>query len=764
MKHFFWLIVFLWVANLATAQIPQTISWQGILQDSEGELLDGNYDLTVKIYDVATGGTALWSETHNGLSITDGLVNLMLGSINDLNVSFDSQYWLEITIGEGTPLSRTMLTSVPYAMYAKNAPTTLEGTPLILKDSLGNVRMKFDPDAGSFEMLDNDTVWYSVVVNSPPVTTTIIDNNNFKVHEENGNKEMYYTKDANGDYYKNKEVSGPMSTDNEYQEYLFKEIHFDAEGNEVKVIERIHDEYGGLQRENTYKNGKLVKEWNGFTFTDNSSSEEIESVKTNFYSEDGSDQTASHTTENISKTENTGENGTSTLQQENQYQGDILHSESIKSFDPTTGRTINEESKYNPTTGNIESRNIRESWEDRSPDGLTTTSNLKETEIKYDAEGVEIMRVERLVEDMIDVSVKTFVNGELVKQEGYENLFENGVYSSSSFEENITRDEDGNEIRNDKTETLTYKSNQNNKKTTTRYTYKYLDNNLQSENKRTQSVYTPDGSKTIQEQQIEKIDWNDIVERNKIVSIPADGSPVTENVTETTYDENRVVQVRTNTKKENGEVIEKSVAKNKPGTSYATQREKTIYSTDENGKKIEKTQYNDESGLPLLETTTEIDKENMEVTTKIEDSEGNTSEVVQNAEGIKVKDGKISAQGEKMFIIDHPTDDTKYLQHASMESNEVLNTYTGNVFTDDDGYATVTLPDYFSLINSGANIRYQLTIIGNTFARAIVYSEIDDNEFIIKTDEPNIKVSWQVIAKRNDQYMLYNPFYDVIDK
>jgi hypothetical protein len=97
-----------------------------------------------------------------------------------------------------------------------------------------------------------------------------------------------------------------------------------------------------------------------------------------------------------------------------------------------------------------------------------------------------------------------------------------------------------------------------------------------------------------------------------------------------------------------------------------------------------------------------------------------------------------------------------------MESNEVLNVYSCNVTTDDDGFATVTLPDYFDEINT--DFSYVLTVVGTTFARAIIYSEIEDNEFQIITDESNIKVSWQVIAKRNDQYLQDNPFNDVLDK
>ncbi len=125
--------------------------------------------------------------------------------------------------------------------------------------------------------------------------------------------------------------------------------------------------------------------------------------------------------------------------------------------------------------------------------------------------------------------------------------------------------------------------------------------------------------------------------------------------------------------------------------------------------------------------------------------------------------GMLNVTGTKLFRIDHPADTSKYLQHAAIESNEVLNQYSGNVITDAGGLATVTLPDYFHLVN--IDFRYQLTVMGASFAHAIIFSEIDaNNQFVIKTDEPNTKVSWQVTAKRNDQYLINNPFSDVVDK
>jgi hypothetical protein len=45
--------------------------------------------------------------------------------------------------------------------------------------------------------------------------------------------------------------------------------------------------------------------------------------------------------------------------------------------------------------------------------------------------------------------------------------------------------------------------------------------------------------------------------------------------------------------------------------------------------------------------------------------------------------------------------------------------------------------------------KYQLTCIGQ-FAQAIVLNEISNNQFTIKTNLPNVKVSWQVTGIRND--------------
>jgi hypothetical protein len=111
--------------------------------------------------------------------------------------------------------------------------------------------------------------------------------------------------------------------------------------------------------------------------------------------------------------------------------------------------------------------------------------------------------------------------------------------------------------------------------------------------------------------------------------------------------------------------------------------------------------------------------------------------------------------GTKDFKIDHPLDPAnKYLVHASVESSEMMNIYAGNITTDAQGEATVQLPDWFEVLNT--DFRYQLTVIGQ-FAQAIVAREIQDHQFQIRTNAPNVKVSWQITGVRQDAFARAHP-------
>lgn len=123
--------------------------------------------------------------------------------------------------------------------------------------------------------------------------------------------------------------------------------------------------------------------------------------------------------------------------------------------------------------------------------------------------------------------------------------------------------------------------------------------------------------------------------------------------------------------------------------------------------------------------------------------------------------GTLSASN-KQFKIDHPLDPAhKYLVHSCIESDQMANLYSGNVTTDATGEAIITLPDWFESLNT--DFRYQLTCIGQ-FAQAIISHEIQNRQFAIKTDKPNVKVSWQVTGIRQDAYAKAHPLEVEQDK
>jgi hypothetical protein len=112
-------------------------------------------------------------------------------------------------------------------------------------------------------------------------------------------------------------------------------------------------------------------------------------------------------------------------------------------------------------------------------------------------------------------------------------------------------------------------------------------------------------------------------------------------------------------------------------------------------------------------------------------------------------DGNLS-KAAGSFKIDHPLDPAnKYLYHSFVESPDMMNVYNGNVTTNAEGEAVVTLPDWLEALNR--DFRYQLTVIGQ-FAQAIVESEVANHQFTIKTDKPSVKVSWQVTGIRQDAW------------
>lgn len=118
--------------------------------------------------------------------------------------------------------------------------------------------------------------------------------------------------------------------------------------------------------------------------------------------------------------------------------------------------------------------------------------------------------------------------------------------------------------------------------------------------------------------------------------------------------------------------------------------------------------------------------------------------------------------GNKSFIIDHPQNPSeKFLYHFNAEGPEPFNIYRGSVILDENGSASVSLPDYFESIN--IDFTYHLTPVGK-WAPVYIAEEIKGNQFLISGGEPGLKVSWQVTAVRNDPWVRDKGYQAEVEK
>ena len=108
------------LTSTATGSSKTTINYQGYLTDSSGNPANGTLDMVFRLYNVESGGTALWTEAQDGVLVTECLFSVLLGSEEYLPQSLfvqNDNLWLGITVGgdeEMTP--REKLASAPYAL------------------------------------------------------------------------------------------------------------------------------------------------------------------------------------------------------------------------------------------------------------------------------------------------------------------------------------------------------------------------------------------------------------------------------------------------------------------------------------------------------------------------------------------------------------------------------------------------------------------------------------------------------------------------
>ncbi len=118
----------MWAPIAAFAALPQHISYQGYLTATDGTPINKNVTLQLSLYDVATGGTPLWTEQQVA-AVTTGQFSINLGSAAPFNLAFDKPYYLGIKVDADQEMApRQAFTSSPYALRAGVANSVADGS------------------------------------------------------------------------------------------------------------------------------------------------------------------------------------------------------------------------------------------------------------------------------------------------------------------------------------------------------------------------------------------------------------------------------------------------------------------------------------------------------------------------------------------------------------------------------------------------------------------------------------------------------------
>jgi hypothetical protein len=120
------------VPRAANAEAPALLPVQGYLTDASDVPIDGAVTLHLALYDSATAGTALYSETQN-TTAANGAFSIYLGETAALDLAImrdRSELWLGIAINDDAELEpRIRLATAPFAAFAQYCgdASTLEG-------------------------------------------------------------------------------------------------------------------------------------------------------------------------------------------------------------------------------------------------------------------------------------------------------------------------------------------------------------------------------------------------------------------------------------------------------------------------------------------------------------------------------------------------------------------------------------------------------------------------------------------------------------
>ncbi len=113
MKWFLLVLATLMLSMLSVGQVPQLISHQGYIADSNGVGITNSMAMTFRLYTDSTAGSLALTQLFPAVTVTKGIFNV---NLDVSSMTFGGQYWLETEVVGEILSPRTRLTSAPYSL------------------------------------------------------------------------------------------------------------------------------------------------------------------------------------------------------------------------------------------------------------------------------------------------------------------------------------------------------------------------------------------------------------------------------------------------------------------------------------------------------------------------------------------------------------------------------------------------------------------------------------------------------------------------
>jgi hypothetical protein len=157
------------VSNYVTAQAPEKMSYQAVIRNSSDALVSNqSIGMRISLLQGSTSGTAVYVETQNPTSNTNGLVSIEIGGGTSFSGSFSAIDWAngpffiktetDPTGGTNYTITGTsQLLSVPYALHAKTAGSVNETDPIFAASVASGISSNDTTNWNNDLIFDGDT-------------------------------------------------------------------------------------------------------------------------------------------------------------------------------------------------------------------------------------------------------------------------------------------------------------------------------------------------------------------------------------------------------------------------------------------------------------------------------------------------------------------------------------------------------------------------------------------------------------------------------